>query len=184
MRYIAVLSSIFRMQLFLGLSINAGQPLWQTLAGLGLIGLGIWLFRWVVVAEGTSKVLAFLIPLLGGNHLFRRMGVGGLLLTLVGLSLPLLMSVFGGMLAINGFMNRVVIDETSISIHQGLEPVKRQVWDDFEAAGSVTQGTVFYFKEAKHYKVNFVLSKEQLGEANAKLLLDWLEQRFPGRVYR
>jgi len=172
------------MQLFLGLSINSGHPLWQTLAGLGLIALGIWLFRWVVVGEDNPELLARLTPILGVNHLFRRTGTSGLVLTLGVVALSLLITIYGGFLVIRGCMNRIVIDETGISIHQGLDPVKRQIWDDFEEAESAPKGTLLHFKEAGRYSVNFLLPKAQFAEADAKLLLEWLEQRYPDRVKR
>ena len=134
------------MQLILGLSIHVGQPLWQTLAGLGLIVLGIWMFRWVVAAEDNTELLAYLTPLLGINHIFRRTGFGGLVLTMGVLTLSLFITIYGGFL--------------------------------------VLRGTALHFKEGKRYSVNILLPKKHLSAADAKLLLDWLEQRFPGRVHR
>ena len=59
------------------------------------------------------------------------------------------------------------------------------MWDDLEAAGTEPQGVVLFFREARRYKVNLTLLREPLGEAaDAKLLLDRLDQRFPGGVYR
>jgi hypothetical protein len=172
------------MQLILGLSINVGQPLWQTLAGLGLILLGIWIFRWVVAAEDNTELLAYLTPLLGINHTFRRTGFGGLVLTMGVLTLSLFITIYGGFLVLRGCMNRIKIDETNVTIYHGFDPVKRQVWDDFEKVESVPKGTALHFKEGKRYSVNILLPKKQLSAADAKLLLDWLVQRFPGRVLR
>ena len=169
------------MQFFLGFSINSGYPLWQTLAGLGLIALGIWLFRWVVVGEDNPELLARLTPILGVNHLFRRTGDSGLVLTLGVVALSLLITIYGGFLVLRDCMNRIIIDETGISIHQGFDPVKRQVWDDFEEIESTTKGTLLHFKEGGRYSVNFLLPKAKFPDSDAKLLQEWLEQRYPDR---
>ena len=81
-------------------------------------------------------------------------------------------------------MNRIKIDETNVTIYHGFDPVKRQVWDDFEEAELVPKGTVLHFKEGKRYSVNILLPKKQMSAPDAKLLLDWLERRFSGRVHR
>lgn len=172
------------MRLFLGISINAGLPLWQAWGGLGLVVVGILLFRWVAVSEGSAKMLTFVEHHFGGRSAFSRLGEIAWMFTLVGLSLPLILALFGGILAGVGFMNRIIIDDVSISIHQGRQPVKRQVWEDLEEVADHPQMVILRFKEAKRYEVTLSLLKDQLGEDNTKLLLNWLEQRSSDRASR
>ena len=99
--------------------------------------------------------------------------------------MPLCLSVYGGSLAVKGFLNRIIIDDNHIEIRHGLRPKKLQLWSDFDVAVAADANKlVLRFKESGRYEVIYELPRKDLGHTETNQLVDWLEQRFPGKVYR
>ena len=171
--------------MFLAITINGGPPVWQSWAGIGLVFVDISIFRFVLVSDEFAGWLANVSQMFGGWSALRGLGRIAWLVTLLGMMLPLSLSVYGGSMAFKGFLNRIIVDDTHIEFRKGLQPRKIQLWSELDVVVAAhPEILLMRFKESGRYEVILEMPKKDLGYAETAQLVDWLEQRFPGKVYR
>jgi hypothetical protein len=142
--------------------ITVGQPLWQTVAYLMLLPVGIWLFRAIVVGT-LPAAFAFLRN--------RRL----LLLSFFPGALALCVGFGGVAMAIYGIVNRTTITEEYLEIREFQRPAFHQKWADLDEVTQLESSLRLTFLEGGRYKKTAYLSRDKLGEIDYETLIKWLK---------